>query len=64
MASAFGQKISVGLGNAPLSRMELPKVLRPVKVAAQHVENFSAFNLGKQVPQPKIQKIHGQTFRS
>lgn len=64
MASAFGQKITLGLGNAPLSRMELPKVAKPPKIAAAHVDNFSEFNLGKKAPQPKIKKIQGQTFRT
>lgn len=64
MADAFGQKISVGLGGAPTSRMEFPKIAKPPKIAAQHVENFSEFNLGKKAPQPKIKKIHGQTFRT
>lgn len=64
MASLFDQKISVSFGSAPVSRMELPKVKNPPKVAAKHVENFSEFNLGKKAPQPKISKIQGQTFRT
>lgn len=64
MADGFGQKITFGFGGAPLQRMELPKAVKPPKIAAQHVENFSEFNMGKQVPKPKIQKIQGQTFRT
>lgn len=64
MADAFGQKIALGLGGGPLSRMELPKAVKPPKIAAQHVTNFSEFNLGKKAPQPKIKKIQGQTFRT
>lgn len=64
MADAFGQKIAFGFGGAPISRMELPKVAKPPKIAAQHVDNFSEFNLGKKAPQPKINKIQGQTFRT
>lgn len=61
MADVLGQKISLGLSRSFTPPPVPPK---PPKVAAQHVDNFSEFNLGKKVPKPKIQKIHGQTFRS
>jgi len=62
MAEAYGQKISLGL-NGPTKAPVAPVVVIEKK-AYQHVTNFAAANFGKNAPQPKIQKIHGQTFRT
>lgn len=62
MADVTGQKVSLGLGG-PKNRVEIPKSKSDEKVAAKHVTDFTAANFGKKAKLPKIQKIHGQTFR-
>ena len=62
MADFMGQKISLGLGGSVKPPPAPPPP--PLKTAHQHVVDFSAVNLGKKVPQPRIQKIQGQTFRT
>lgn len=59
MADNLNQTISLPLS---LFKPAAPPPKAP-KIADQHVENFSEFNLGKKAPQPKIQKIRGQTFQ-
>lgn len=54
----LGAKMTVALGGG---KPPAPKP-KPEKTAFKHVDNFSEANLGKKAPQPKVQKIHGQTF--
>lgn len=62
MAETYGQKISLGL-NGPTKAPDVKPVVHE-KNAHRHVADFAAANMGKKAPQPKIQKIHGQTFRT
>jgi hypothetical protein len=57
----MAENMSLRLGGGP-TKFPVTPTAKPPKVAAEHVDNFSAANLGKKVPIKPRQKIMGQTF--